>query len=223
MQGAPFLGFVQIIVYTGAIMMLFLFVLMLVGVGTPPTRWSRRCGGQRVGRRRWPASACWCCSSLTVGHAALGSRPPACRRPALGGGNVNGIAALLFTNYLFPFEVTSALLITAAVGAMVLAHRERASGEKQTQRRAGPGSGCASGRLSPLPGPGVLRHGTTRCDMPGPAARTAPPAEVSVSARHRPADRRGAGRGQPGPRTLPVPARRRPAGDDPRGRRSPGR
>ena len=59
--GAPFLAFVQVIVYTGAVLMLFLFVLMIVGV-TPPTRSWRRSGasGSPPGS---PGSGCWCCSA----------------------------------------------------------------------------------------------------------------------------------------------------------------
>ena len=65
------------------------------------------------------------------------------------------MAAVLFTDYLFPFELTSALLITAAVGAMVLAHIERAPGEKKTQRQR-VHERMRSDRMSPLPGPGVF-------------------------------------------------------------------
>jgi NADH-quinone oxidoreductase subunit J len=70
-------------------------------------------------------------------------------------GPIGSLAAVLFTNYLFPFELTSALLITAAVGAMVLAHVERAPGEKKTQRQR-VHERMRSDRMSPLPGPGVF-------------------------------------------------------------------
>jgi NADH-quinone oxidoreductase subunit J len=69
-------------------------------------------------------------------------------------GNVVGIARLLFTDYLFAFEVTSALLITAALGAMVLAHKERTT-PKTTQREMAR-QRFASGHPFPLPGPGVF-------------------------------------------------------------------
>ena len=74
-----------------------------------------------------------------------------------------GLAKLIFTKYVFAFEVTSALLITAALGAMVLAHRERLT-PKPTQRRASrPAS--ASDHVSPLPPPGTYaRHNSV--DMP---------------------------------------------------------
>ncbi len=70
-------------------------------------------------------------------------------------GPIGSLAAALFTDYLFPFELTSALLITAAVGAMVLAHVERAPGEKKTQRQR-VHLRMRSDRMSPLPGPGVF-------------------------------------------------------------------
>ena len=71
-------------------------------------------------------------------------------------GNVQGIAALLFTRYVFAFEVTSALLITAAVGAMILAHVEKRKEDKVNQpammrRRFAPGN-----YPGPKPGPGVF-------------------------------------------------------------------
>src|SRR5262249_35824246 len=72
------------------------------------------------------------------------------------GGNVQGLAELLFTRYVFAFEVTSALLITAAVGAMLLAHVERRKEDRKSQpemmrERFAPGNYPA-----PKPGPGVF-------------------------------------------------------------------
>ena len=99
---------------------------------------------------------------LVVGHAAIG--PAAAPSSAsFGNSNVSGLAKLIFTKYVFPFEVTSALLITAALGAMVLAHRERTS-PKPTQRELSIRR-IASGRPAPLPGPGTYaRHNAV--DMP---------------------------------------------------------
>jgi NADH-quinone oxidoreductase subunit J len=73
------------------------------------------------------------------------------------GGNVDSIAAVLFTKYIFAFELTSALLIVAAVGAMILAHVER-EGPRRTQRDIARET-IRSGRPQPLPGPGVLSTG----------------------------------------------------------------
>jgi NADH-quinone oxidoreductase subunit J len=71
------------------------------------------------------------------------------------GGNIPGIAELLFTDYLLAFEVTSALLITAAVGAMVLAHIEREPGIRQTQKELSRAR-FLTDRPQTLPGPGVF-------------------------------------------------------------------
>ena len=130
MNSAPFLGAVQIIVYTGAIMMLFLFVLMLVGRDASDSL-IETLRGQRIAA-----------IVLGVGFAglvatglsrSLGDTASVGLTAATANGNVPGLAALLFTRYVFAFEVTSALLITAAVGAMVLAHVERAKEDKADQ------------------------------------------------------------------------------------------
>src|SRR5215472_17592922 len=123
MQGAPFLAFVQVIVYTGAVLMLFLFVMMIVGVSAADSI-IETIRGQRL----WAGLAgifLLVLLALVVGHAAIGAAAPS--GPRNSSDNVGGLAQLIFTTYVFPFEVTSALLITAAVGAMVLAHRERTS------------------------------------------------------------------------------------------------
>ena len=70
-------------------------------------------------------------------------------------GEIGAIAEVLFTDFLFPFELTSALLITAAIGAMVLAHVEKRPSEKRGQRQL-VAERMRSGRMSPLPGPGVF-------------------------------------------------------------------
>ena len=152
-QGAEFLGFAQIIVYTGAIMMLFLFVLMLTG----------RDAGDSVievlrGQRVAAALVGFGLVALVVTGLirALRDMPTAGFGTSFAErGPIGSLAALLFTDYLFPFELTSALLITAAVGAMVLAHVERAPGEKRNQRQR-VAQRMRSERMSPLPGPGVF-------------------------------------------------------------------
>jgi NADH-quinone oxidoreductase subunit J len=159
MLGAPFLAFVQVIVYTGAVLMLFLFVLMIVGISAADSI-IETIRGQRL----WAAIggiALLVLLALVVGNASIGSSPPATAK--FGNGNLNALAALLFTKYVFPFELTSALLITAALGAMVLAHRERTT-PKPTQREMA-ARRIASGRPTPLPGPGTYaQHNAV--DMP---------------------------------------------------------
>jgi NADH-quinone oxidoreductase subunit J len=127
-NAAPFLGAVQIIVYTGAIMMLFLFVLMLVGRDASDSL-IETLRGQRVAAIVLGVGfAILVATGLarSLGHEAWTGLDQA---NTAHGTNIKGLAALLFTKYVFAFEVTSALLITAAVGAMVLAHVERAKGE----------------------------------------------------------------------------------------------
>ena len=151
--GAPFLAFVQIIVYTGAVLMLFLFVLMIVGVSARDSL-HENIPGQRLGAAV-AGIALLVLLSLIVGHAVIGPAVPAGAQYGLT--NIQGIAHLIFTRYVFPFEATAALLITAALGAMVLAHRERL-GPKPTQRDLSR-ERVASGHPTPLPGPGVYaRH-----------------------------------------------------------------
>jgi NADH-quinone oxidoreductase subunit J len=148
-QGAPFLAAVQIIVYTGAVLMLFLFVMMLIGVSSADSL-VETIRGQRL----WAgiAGAAFLVLLIVgIGHAAIGTAAP--QTAANSTGNLTGLATLIFTTYVFPFEATSALLITAALGAMVLAHRERTT-PKPTQREVARRK-VASGQVAPEPPPGV--------------------------------------------------------------------
>ena len=159
-QDAPFLFVVQIIVYTGAILMLFLFVLMLIGVDAADSL-VETIRGQRV----WAVVGGIGFGLLlvfAVGNAVVGDAVGLETANTAHGGNVQGIAALLFKRYVFGFEATAALLITAALGAMVLAHRERLKPRKnqhelvteRMQRYADSGE-----HPGPLPNPGVFaRH-----------------------------------------------------------------
>ncbi len=88
--------------------------------------------------------------ALTVGHAVIGPAAPATAK--FGNANVQGVATLIFTTYVFPFEVTSALLITAAVGAMVLAHRERTTPEADAARAGQAAGGQRQSRAAARPG-----------------------------------------------------------------------
>jgi NADH-quinone oxidoreductase subunit J len=151
--GAPFLAFVQIIVYTGAVLMLFLFVLMIVGVSAADSL-KENIPGQRLGAGV-AGIALLVLLALIIGHAAIGPAAPSGAR--YGTANVQGLAQLIFTRYVFPFEATAALLITAALGAMVLAHRERLA-PRPTQRDMSR-ERVAGTHPAPLPGPGVYaRH-----------------------------------------------------------------
>jgi NADH-quinone oxidoreductase subunit J len=176
-QEAPFLGAVQIIVYTGAIMILFLFVLMLVGRDSSDSV-VETLRGQRVAA-----------AALGIGFAGLvgaGIARATHGLPVVGladaqgsGGNIPGIAELLFTKYLLAFEVTSALLITAAVGAMVLAHIEREPGSRQTQKELSRAR-FLTDRPQTLPGPGVYaRANSVAAPALLPDGRTAPDSQAT--------------------------------------------
>ncbi len=128
-QDAPFLFAVQIIVYTGAVLMLFLFVLMLVGVDTPDSLVETLRGQRAAAIVVGAVFAILLVAGIT--QATIGAVVGL--DEANDGGNVPAVATLLFSKYVFAFEVTSALLITAALAAMVLAHRERLT-PKPTQR-----------------------------------------------------------------------------------------
>jgi NADH-quinone oxidoreductase subunit J len=156
--GGPFLFVVQIIVYTGAILMLFLFVLMLVGVDASDSV-VETIRGQRVLATvlglLLGAVLVTTLAQLSLGAAVgLGE--------ANAGGNVENLANIIFGRYVLAFEATSALLITAAIGAMVLAHRERLTPKPgQADLAAQRMRDYAEGgkHPGPLPAPGVYaRH-----------------------------------------------------------------
>lgn len=173
---APFLGIVQIIVYTGAVMMLFLFILMLVGVDSADSL-IETIKAQRI----LGIIAAFGVGGLLVALVVKGNlgRDLVGLQMENSNGNVQGIARLIFGQYVWPFEVVSALLITAALGAMVLAHREP-DGDKKDQR------GLADERVrqsalpvAGLPGPGSFaRHNAV--DIPA-LLPDGTPADLSVS------------------------------------------
>jgi len=153
-QDAPFLGVVQIVVYTGAVMMLFLFVLMLIGVDSAQSL-VETIRGQRLAGI---AAGLGFGLLLAAGIGTMTTSRFTGLAQANAGGNVEGLADLIFTRYLWAFELTSALLITAALGAMVLAHRERFQ-PRRTQRELAVERFRDGSRATPLPNPGVFaRH-----------------------------------------------------------------
>jgi NADH-quinone oxidoreductase subunit J len=175
---ALFLGIVQVVVYTGAVMMLFLFILMLVGVDSSDSL-IENIKGQRAAAITAAIGISGLLLSL-IGRATM-------INDAIGlaaanrNGNVNGLAEQLFTKYVWAFEVVSALLITAALGAMVLAHSQRtkskfAQRDLSIARFRKPSLGEAAG----LPGSGVYAlHNAV--DVPAllPTGKAAP---TSISA-----------------------------------------
>ncbi|BDX33716.1 NADH:ubiquinone oxidoreductase subunit J [Mycobacterium antarcticum] len=153
-QDALFLGVVQIVVYTGAVMMLFLFVLMLIGVDSADSL-VETIRGQRVAAI--VAGAAFGILLIAgIGNVSVAGFTGLAQANA--GGNVEGLAALIFVRYLWAFELTSALLITATLGAMVLTHRERID-RRKTQRELATERFAPGGHATPMPNPGVYaRH-----------------------------------------------------------------
>ena len=174
-QDAVFLGVVQIVVYTGAVMMLFLFVLMLIGVDSADSL------VETIRGQRFAAIGAGLAFGilLIAGIGSVSTSGFTGLADANSGGNVEGIAALIFTRYLWAFELTSALLITAALGAMVLAHRERFD-RRKSQRELAIERFAPGGHPTPLPNPGVYaRHNAV--DVPA-RLPDGSDADVSVSA-----------------------------------------
>ncbi|MGW8379267.1 NADH-quinone oxidoreductase subunit J [Streptomyces sp. ODS28] len=160
-NGAYFLGIVQIVVYTGAVMMLFLFVLMLVGVSTADSL------KETLKGQRWLAAGC----GLGLGILLISglAQTPVKSFIGLGAanaqGNVPALASQLFTKYVVAFEVVGALLTVAAVGATLLTHREKVEKTK-SQREQAEERVRGGKQLPPLPAPGVYaRHNAV--DRPG--------------------------------------------------------
>jgi NADH-quinone oxidoreductase subunit J len=120
---APFLFAVQIIVYAGAIMVLFLFVIMLLGVDADEDLRDRLIAQRPVAIALGVVVAAEIFFAVRAG-IGLSTRVPDTFDAVNGGGNTQALAKVLFTKYFFPFEVTSVLLIVAAIATMVLAQRK---------------------------------------------------------------------------------------------------
>lgn len=125
LQGAFFIAAIQIIIYAGAIMVLFLFVIMLLGVDRREAL-VEPLSGQRplaVGLGLLLAAEITYVAVRGVDFAAAGAGEQGLRGLNENPGNVQAVANVLFGEYVFPFEVTSILLVVAIVGVMVLARR----------------------------------------------------------------------------------------------------
>jgi NADH-quinone oxidoreductase subunit J len=143
---------------TGAILMLFLFVLMLVGVDASDSV-VETIKGQRV-LAILLGLGLGLVLVLSLGQMSLGAVVGL--GSANSGGNIQALADIMFSRYVFAFETTSALLITAAMGAMVLTHRERLTPKPTQQALAAQrirDYADKGAHLGPLPAPGVFaRH-----------------------------------------------------------------
>lgn len=174
-QGALFLGVVQVVVYTGAVMMLFLFVLMFIGVDSSDSL-VETLRGQRIAAGVLGIGF----GVLLIAAIANASLAVFAGAPSAGGGNADiaALAELIFVRYLWAFELTGALLIAATLGAMVLTHRER-FGPRRTQRELSQERFRTGVDMTPLPNPGVFaRHNAV--DVPA-LLPDGTPSDASVS------------------------------------------
>ena len=116
--GAPFIAMAQVTVYAGAIMVLFLFVIMLLG--------AERLGGPSTLAWQRPLAFVLALLLVIEGSYIFLFRVPSMPQPAAlieGFGSPGTVGAILFNEYLLPFEVTSVLLLVAMIGAIVLTRR----------------------------------------------------------------------------------------------------
>ncbi len=129
--GAEFMAVIQIILYAGAVMMLFLYVIMLMNIGGEGPEYA---AGERMRRviniggvlAMISVIGLGISTTLFYGGPQLGPKGSYGPRIAENIGNTKAIAHLLFTDYILPFEITSILLLAAMVGVVYLARRIRA-------------------------------------------------------------------------------------------------
>ncbi len=120
---APFIAVIQVLVYAGAIMVLFLFVIMLLN----PDKEKRETGRVRLAKAVGVGMGIVLLAQLGIVFSSLGPVGPAAvssGAAAASPGNTEAVSRLLFTDYLLPFEITSVLLLVAIIGAIILAKRE---------------------------------------------------------------------------------------------------
>lgn len=166
---AQFLAAVQVIVYAGAIMVLFLFVLMLIGVRREP-----RFSGSRIPAQGpiavilglllvaalgygiaspYMTGASACTPDAATAEAGDEARPCSGLVEANADGNTEGVGQLLFTRYVWPFEVTSVLLVIAAVGVMVIGRKREDRSELVDRTPAVVGAAAAAAEPEPAAAP----------------------------------------------------------------------
>jgi NADH-quinone oxidoreductase subunit J len=155
---APFLFAVQIVVYAGAIMVLFLFVIMLLGVDQGDPRGERLFGQRTTAVILAVAIVAELATAIRAG-IGFATHAPTGFDAVNEGGNPEALAEVLFRDYFFPFEVTSVLLIVAAVAAMVLALR-RSRSLTQRERAEHAGDDLEAYAMTPPGAPGSMREGT---------------------------------------------------------------
>jgi NADH-quinone oxidoreductase subunit J len=152
--GSPFLGVVQVVVYTGAIMMLFVFVLMLVGVDVSDSF------VETIRGQRWIGVIFGLGLFVVLAGAVFRSSFTFLvgTEEASAGNNAGAVAHLLFSDFAFTLEITGCLLVIAAMGAVILTHRMRLT-KPVTQSDMMSVRTKRGMRLTPPPAPGnYARH-----------------------------------------------------------------
>jgi NADH-quinone oxidoreductase subunit J len=136
---AEFIGLVQVVVYAGAIMVLFLFVIMYLNIGrdveSGVTILLRRGLGWLLGAALVAEGVLLVSRGLALGPAAAPAAAGAVPDVAAAAGNTQQLGLLLYSRYLFPFELTSIILLVAMIGAVVIAR-----GRREPAAPAGPAS-----------------------------------------------------------------------------------
>jgi NADH-quinone oxidoreductase subunit J len=157
---APFLGMAQVVVYTGAVMMLFVFVLMLMGVDVADS-FTETIRGQRLAS----VIASLGLVAVLVGAVLRATLPdPVGIGEPESGGNPGAVAGVIFSDYPFTLELVGVLLIVAAVGAVTMTHRQRLV-PRRGQRELSIARVAAGSGIGPLPAPGVYA-GRNAADVP---------------------------------------------------------
>ena len=178
-NSAPFLGVAQIVVYTGAIMMLFLFVIMLIGIGTSDD-YARQSRGAIV------AAVLGGLGLIVIVTTAILKAVPAPHKPVevdpYSDQPITDLAITLFQEHWLSMELAGGLLITAAVGAMLLTHSDRLTPKAdqfETARNKMRAFAEKGARIGQLPAPGVYAQ-SNAADVPAVSGETLGPVEESV-------------------------------------------
>ena len=178
-NSAPFLGVAQIVVYTGAIMMLSLFVIMLIGIGTSDD-YARQSRGAIV------AAVLGGLGLIVIVTTAILKSVPATYAAnevnPYSNEPITDLAITLFQERWLSMELAGGLLITAAVGAMLLTHSDRLGPkvtQLQTARNKMRAFGEKGARIGQLPAPGVYAQ-SNAADVPAISGETLGPVEESV-------------------------------------------
>ena len=156
---APFLFVAQLIVYTGSVMMLFLFTMMLIGIDSSE-KLKETIKGQRTASII-VVIALAALLIMTIGHGIVGTPAGVADLNEQAGGNAQALAGVLFGRFAIAFEAASALVIVAALAAMVLSHADKPSPKEHQHDRVvrRMREYAAEGAvLTPEPSPGVYAN-----------------------------------------------------------------